>query len=537
VTATGEVAPPAPRRPFDDPHRVPVVLAVGCGVIGVLFLLPLAVIVVRAISVGFRLDAQTLAPALRSLVLAATVSTAAAVVGTACAWLSVRSDLPGRRWWAVLFALPLAIPSYIGAFCLRAAFATGGLLEQVLAPFTTPQFPRIEGFWAAFGVLTVLTYPYVYLPVAARLRRMPPSHEESARLLGTGPLVTFGRVVMPQIAGSIAAGGLLVFLYVLSDFGAVQLLRYDTLTRVIFANQLDRQVALPAALQLSVLALVVVVGERLAHRTARGGPLAAHGVAPLHVPLRRWRLPALAGAATVVGLGLCAPLTVLLYWAARGLSSQSQRPDAGELMGLVANTTLVSVAGAAAAVVVALPLAFLVARHRGTLPATVNAVVVVAFAIPGLVLALALVTIALGGGAVLAAVYQTLPLLIVAYVIHFGAQALRSVTVGVAALPSSVNDAARLLGARRARRLAQIELPLLRPAIHAGGGLVLLSVAKELPATLLLAPAGFATLATRIWSATEDAFWTDASIMSLTLVAVSGVLTWLLIVRRSDVLT
>jgi iron(III) transport system permease protein len=161
-------------------------------------------------------------------------------------------------------------------------------------------------------------------------------------------------------------------------------------------------------------------------------------------------------------------------------------------------------------------------------------VVVVAFAVPGLVLALALVTIALGGGGVLSIAYQTLPLLIVAYVIHFGAQALRSVSVGVAALPASVSDAARLLGARRARRLMQIELPLLRPATLAGGGLVLLSVAKELPATLLLAPAGFATLATRIWSATEDAFWTDASIMALTLVAVSGVLTWLLIVRRSD---
>jgi iron(III) transport system permease protein len=513
---------------------VPPALAATCGVIGLLFITPLAVIVVRAFAVGLRFDARTLAPAGRSLLLAASVAAATAVVGAGCAWLAVRSDLPGRRLWAVLFALPLAVPSYIGAFCLRAAFATGGLAEQVLAPFGRPQFPLIEGFWAAFAVLVVLTYPYVYLPVAARLRRMPPSHEESARLLGSGPLMTFGRIVVPQITGSVAAGTLLVFLYVLSDFGAVQLLRYDTLTRVIFANQLDRQIALPAALQLSVLALVVVLGERLASRTAGGGTHAAHGVAPLRVSLGRWRLPALAGAAAVVGLGLLAPLTVLLYWAVRGLTGHGRRPDIGELVGLVGNTAFVSVAGAIVAVVVAVPLAFLVARHRGVLPATVNAVVVVAFAIPGLVLALALVTIALGGGGVLAAAYQTLPLLIVAYVIHFGAQALRSIGAGVAALPPSVSDAARLLGARRARRLVQIELPLLRPAALAGGGLVLLSVAKELPATLLLAPAGFATLATRIWSATEDAFWTDASIMALTLVAVSGVLTWLLIVRRSD---
>ena len=526
-------APPA-RRSGGRHARVPWALALACGAIGLLFIAPLAVIVARTFSVGFTLDVRTLAPAARSLLLASAVAAAAGVVGVGCAWLAVRSDLPGRRWWAVLFALPLAIPSYIGAFSLRAAFATGGLVEQALTPFASPQFPRIEGFWAAFAVLTVLTYPYVYLPVAARLRRMPPSHEESARLLGSGPLKTFGRIVIPQIIGSIAAGGLLVFLYVLSDFGAVQLLRYDTLTRVIFANHLDRQVALPAALQLSVLALVVVVGERLAARTARDGDDAAHGITPLRVPLRRWRLPALGGASIVVGLGLLAPLAVLLYWAVRGLGGQGQPPDVGGTLELVVNTAVVSVAGAAVAVLVALPLAFLVARHRGAFPATVNAVVVVAFAVPGLVLALALVTITLGGGAALGAAYQTLPLLIVAYVSHFGAQALRSVTVGVAALPASVNDAARLLGARRARRLVQIELPLLRPAILAGGGLVLLSVAKELPATLLLAPAGFATLATRIWSATEDAFWTDASIMALTLVAVSAVLTWLLVVRRSD---
>lgn len=503
-----------------------------CVAIGVVFVTPLAVVVARGLAYGFVPGATTLAPAARSLLLASAVAGAGAVIGTGAAWLAVRSDLPGRRTWAVLFALPLAMPSYIGAFSLQAAFATGGLVEQLLG--ASVRFPRIEGFWAAFAVLTVLTYPYVYLPVTARLRRMPPSHEESARLLGSGPVGSFARVVLPQIRASIAAGGLLVFLYTLSDFGAVQLLRYDTLTRVIFANQLDREVALPAALQLSVLALLVVLGERLLRRGEAQGARASHGVAPLQVGLRRWRLPALAGSSAVVGLGLIAPLAVLAYWVVRGVTAQGSRPDLGELAGLVANTALVSLAAAVAAVVVSVPLGFLVARFRGALAATINAAVVVAFAVPGLVLALALVTIALGGIGPLSLLYQTLPLLIVAYVIHFGAQAFRSVTVGVATLPDNVSDAARLLGARRLERLVRIELPLLRPSVLAGGGLVLLSVAKELPATLLLAPAGFATLATRIWSATEDAFWADASVLALLLVAVSGVLTWLLVVRRAD---
>lgn len=504
-----------------------------CGALAVVFVAPLAVLVVRSLGDGVRFDGVTLAPAGRSLALATAVAVATGLVGTGAAWLAVRSDLPARRVWAVLFVLPLAIPSYIGAFCLQAAFATGGLVEQLLSPVAAVQFPRIEGFWAAFAVLTMLTYPYVYLPVAARLRRMPPSHEESARLLGSGPLSTFARIVAPQLTGAVAAGGLLVFLYVLSDFGAVQLLRYDTLTRVIFANQLDRTVALPAALLLAVLALIVVVAERAARRgTSR--VRSAHGVSPLHVPLRRWKAVAVAVSSSVVGLALVAPLAVLLYWVVRGLAAQDRRPAVGELFGLVANTAAVSVGAAVVAVVVAVPLAFLVARYRGALPTLVNAVVVVAFAMPGLVLALALVTVTLGSAGVLALLYQTAPLLIVAYVIHFGAQAFRSVAVGVASLPDSVSDAARLLGARRLRRLFAVELPLLRPAITAGGGLVLLSVAKELPATLLLAPAGFATLATRIWSATEDAFWADASVLALTLVAVSGALTWVLVVRRSD---
>ncbi|HEX6256659.1 MAG TPA: ABC transporter permease subunit [Euzebyales bacterium] len=518
-------------RPPRRATRPPWPLVATCAAISLVFVLPLVVVVVRAIDVGLRFDADSLAPAGRSLLLASTVAAATAVVGTAAAWLAVRSDLPARRLWAVLFALPLAIPSYIGAFCLQAAFATGGLVTQALSPLATVTFPRVEGFWAAFTVLTALTYPYVYLPVAARLRGMPPSHEESARLLGSGPLVTFRRLVLPQVGAAVAAGSLLVFLYVLSDFGAVQLLRYDTLTRVIFANQLDRQIALPAALQLSALALIVVVGERAVRRDPQAS---AHGVVPLQVPLRRWRAAAVMASGAVVGIGLVAPLLVLAYWVLRGLTAQTERPDLGELVQLTANTAVVSLSAAAVAVLVALPLAFLVARYRGVAAATVNAVVVLGFAVPGLVLALALVTIALGGGGLLAALYQTTPLLIVAYVIHFGAQALRSVSVGVAALPDSLSDAARLLGARRLRRLLTIELPLVRPSVMAGGGLVLLSVAKELPATLLLAPAGFATLATRIWSATEDAFWTDASVMALVLVAVSGLLTWLLVVRRAD---
>ncbi|HEX2028228.1 MAG TPA: ABC transporter permease subunit, partial [Nitriliruptorales bacterium] len=212
-------------------------------------------------------SAAALAPLGRSLLLAGTVAVAAAGLGTVGAWLTARTDVRGRGLLRVLLPLPLVIPSFIGAFALIAAFAPGGLVARVLG---IDAMPRVRGFWAAFGVLTLLTFPYVHLPVAARLQQLAPSLEEAARLSGRGPGEVFRTVVLPQARAAILAGTLLVFLYVISDFGAVELLRYDTLTRVIFAsvNRLDAVTALALSLQLGVLAVAVVSLERV----LTGGP-------------------------------------------------------------------------------------------------------------------------------------------------------------------------------------------------------------------------------------------------------------------------
>jgi iron(III) transport system permease protein len=176
-----------------------------------------------------------------------------------------------------------------------------------------------------------------------------------------------------------------------------------------------------------------------------------------------------------------------------------------------------------------LPVAYLTGRHRSPAGGPANALIVGGFALPGLVIALAVVS-----WAVRTPLYQTMPLLIVAYVIHFGAQAMRASQVAVGGVPRRVDDAARMLGAGRARRLVTIELPIMLPGLLAGAGLVLLSTMKELPATLLLAPIGFSTLATEIWGSTEDGFLAQAGQASLVLIALSGVLTWLLVVRRAE---
>ena len=526
------------RRARGGPRRAPG-LTLAVLAIAACFAAPFAYLVARTLGLGTPAlgllgESATIAPLLRSVALGAAVAAAATVLGVACGWLVARTDLPGARSWALLFALPLVIPSYIGAFTLQAAFATGGLVATVMEPLVAVNLPRIGGFPAAFGVLTLLTYPYVFLPVVARLRQTPASLEESARLLGRGPWATFATVVLPQVRSAMLAGALLVFLYTISDFGAVQLLRYDTLTRVIYASRFDRPAWLVLSLQLGLLAVAVAAGERAAmSRDRAAGGRVAPGRGALRIHLGRVRIAALALSGGVVLFALLAPLGVLAYWATRGIAAGgSGFSGLGELVEPLRNTALVGLAAASAAALAVLPVAYHSVRHRGRLADVANALVVGGFALPGLTLALALVTLVRAAPAL----YQSLGVLVFAYVVHFGAQTLRTAQVGVAAMPPRVDDAARLLGASPLRRLTAVELPLLAPSVLAGAGLVLLSTMKELPATYLLAPTGFDTLATRAWGAMEQAYWAQASVFALALVTVSAVLTWVFVLRRSDAL-
>jgi iron(III) transport system permease protein len=530
----------ASSRAQPDPGRTRLLRAAAAGV-GLIFAGPFVYLLVRNVgSSGAMWDAMG-APGARaslgrSLVLGIAVAVSASAIGTAASWLVARTDLPGRALWRVLLPLPLVIPSFIGAFVLIAAFAPGGVLESALG---MQGLPAVSGFAGSFATLTLFTYPYVYLPAMARLRQLPASLEESARLLGMGPVQTFFAVVLPQARSAILAGSLLVFLYTISDFGVVQLMRYRALTRVIYSTRLfDSVTSLALSLQLAVLALVVVSAERAlagrsGHvRTARRGPA-------LRIRLGAWRFPGLVFIAALVGLSLLVPIAVLSWWAVRGFVGGTRAPAElaaalSELAGPALNTSISSVAAAAVALAVVMPVAYLSVRTRSRVGDVVNAVVVAGFAIPGLTLALALVFWTLAAPAPVGALYQTVPLLVAAYTIHFGAHSLRSAQVAIGAVPPQVDEAASTLGARRLRRLVAVELPLMLPGLLAGSGLVLLSAMKELPATLLLAPAGWGTLATEIWTATESALFADASIAALLLIALSGVLTWALVIRRSD---
>lgn len=468
---------------------------------------------------------DTVAPMWRSLQLAVIVTVLATALGVTMAWCTQRTDLPAATLWRVAAVLPLVIPSFVGAYSFVSAFSTGGLIEQATG---WSHLPDVRGLTGAVVVLTALTYPYVYLPVAARLSALPPSLEEGARLLGRSPIQVVRTIVAPQVAPSVLAGSLLVALYCLSDFGAVQFVGYDTLTRKIYAARLDPVTSIAMSLLLGVLALTVASGERLVRRRLPVGSTVTVRRA-VRYRLGRWKAVVVAGMAGVVSLTLLGPIIVVTWWVIRGRRSGGRRSRVVDLPEVTWSSAWAGVVAAVLAVAIVLPLAFMVVRRQGRLGGVLSTVVMAAFALPGIVIALSLVRMFAG-----TAVYQTFAVLFAGYVIHFGGQALGASQAAVAGVSRRLDEVAQLLGASRWRRFWTIDLRLMLPGLAAGGGLVMLSVLKELPATLMLRPIGFNTLATRINATVEEALLIDAGQLSLVLVVLSGVLTWLLVVRRME---
>lgn len=489
-------------------------------------LLPVVYLALRALEGGPRtlellLRARTAQILGNTVALAVSVTAASALVGTALAWLTARTDLPWRRGWSVLTALPLVIPSYVGAYLFGAAFGPRGMLQGALeTALGVDRLPSIYGFPGASLVLTLLSYPYVLLPVRAALRRLDPALEESARSLGQNPKGTFIRVILPQLRPAIAAGSLLVALYALRDFGAVAIMRFTTFTRAIYVqyqSAFDRSTAAGLSLVLIPLTLGLLIldlrNRRNAGGTAGENPRVA---APAMIPLGRWRLPALLFCGILVLLGLGLPAIVLGFWLIRGLRAGA---ELGSLVGAMGNSLLASSLAAAATVVAALPIAVLATRYPRRLSRALERLSHVGFALPGIVIALALVFFGIRGAP---ALYQTLPMLILAYVVLFLPQAAGSLSSSLLQVPRRLEEAGRSLGRSPLAVFREVTLPLVRPGVLAGAGLVFLTTMKELQATLLLSPFGFDTLATEVWSAVSEAFFAKAAAPALLLILTSS---------------
>lgn len=460
------------------------------------------------------------------LVVAVTITTT--VMGTATAWLTTRTDLTGRRLWSTLVTIPLVIPSYVGALAMLGTSGNSGLMSQALRAIGLPALPVFAGFWAAWGALSLWNFSFVHLLATPALRRMDPALEEAARGLGSSRWKTLVTVVLPQLRPALLSSALLVSLYVLSDFGAVSLLRYETFTRAIYAQFLGRLDVTPA-LFLSGVLVIVALSLVWAEQRNRGRA-ALHSSRPSRPPRPvqlGWpaRLGAYGFLATVVIGALVLPLLTLVWWTVRGAALGN--PLGNVVAELVRS---VSVAGAAAFVTVlaALPLAILSVRHANRRTRLLESITWSTYSLPHLAVGLGFLVLALR---MVPALYQTIALLIIAYVAMFLPQALTATQVGLRQIGTSIEDASRGLGIGWLSTLRRITLPLLWPSLLAGGALVFLTVMKELPATLLLRPTGFETLAVRIWSASSELFYTQASVAALALVAVSAVPLYVLVAR------
>ena len=500
--------------------RAPLFLTAPSVLVAVIALLPIGYLLVRTAEAGaarvlaILLRERTLLLIGRSVLLAALVTLLSIVIGVCLAFLTTRTDVPGRRVLAALAPLPLAIPSYVAAFAWISAV------------------PDIAGLTGSVLVLTLCCYPYVYLPVLAALRRVDPGVEEVARSLGRTPLQAFREVTLRQVRPAAAAGGLLVALYTLSDFGAVSILRYDAFTRVIYTayrSSFDRTTAAVLSLLLVALTVAISVGESRVRRrdVARVGG----GVArpPEHVLLGRFRLPLAGTASLVLALALVFPIASLLWWFATGLSAGI---DGAHLAESIAATAWLGVLGAVACTVGAVPVGILAARHRGRFTTVIEQVTYAGHALPGIVVALALVFL---GVRVVPWAYQEAPLLVLAYVVLFLPTAVGAVRSSVAQSPVRGEEVARSLGATPGDVLRRVTLPLAAPGIGAGAALVLLTCMKELPATLLLRPTGVDTLATSLWTETGVGAYGAAAPYGLALVVLAVLPTiWLMRSTHQD---
>jgi iron(III) transport system permease protein len=490
-------------------ERRPALLAVATLVAAVLAM-PLVFLLIEAGGAG---PAELKSLVFRSLTwvllwntirLAATVTAACAVIGTAAAWSVERTDLPGRRVWAVLVVVPLAIPDFVVSFGWSSLWTWA------------------RGFPGAVIVMTLAVYPLVYLPVAASLRAAGPGQEEIARSLGARHLRTFSKITLAQARGAILGGCLLVTLVVLAEYGAFEILGYQTFTTEIFTEFHGYSFAASCALSLVLvlLSLLVLAGEGLVNSNAN---LTTPGMSRRSPPRplgRPGQALVLALLAALVLLAVGVPVAAAIYWMAAGLPPALSGGANVSLLSAAGYTAGYGGSAAALATVMAFPVALLALRHGGRARLILERSTYLVLGMPGVVVAFALsyftARYAAGFG------YGTSPLLVACYVIMFFPLALVGVKASLAHAPASLDEVARSLGQRRLAVLFRVTARLAGPGLVAAFCLVFLSAVTELTATLLLIPTGAQTLATQFWAYESNLSYSQAAPFALVMIAIAA---------------
>ena len=495
--------------------RRPVVLWLTSGAVALLLLLPLTYLLIEAAQTGWSTLSHLLFRQLtldllwNTVRLSLAVTASCAVIGVAAAWCIERTDLPGRRIWAVVVVLPLAIPDFVISY---------GWVSVA---------PSVQGFLGSLLVMTLALYPLVYLPVAAAFRGADPGQEEVAHSLGLGRARTFWRVTLGQARTALLGGCVLVSLALLAEYGAFEILRYNTLTTEIFFEA-ERVYNLPAPSSLSLVLVVVcfaVLGGDLAARgrgrVSRSGPQVARERRRLQ--LGRATVPALSGFALLGALGLGLPIGVIVYWLFN--PGHTSFTAATSLASAALHTAGYAAGAGALATVLAVPVALLSVRHPRRSTILLERSTFIVQALTGLVIALSLVFFAIHSVPYL---YQSTPLLIVGYAILFFPLALVAVRTSVAQAPVELEEVGRSLGQRPIAVMWRVVLPLVAPGLAAAFCLVFLSTVTELTLTLVMVPTGVQTLATEFWAYSTNISYGAAAPYAGLMVAIAVVPSYVL---------
>ncbi len=411
------------------------VLTVVAATIGALLLLPLVAVLVDIQQSGWSevdavlFRARSAELLVNTLALPLIVTPLAAAIGTAAAWYTECTRLPGRRIWTVLLVLPVAMPDFIV-----------GYAWHTIAPTASP-------LGAAVLVMTLSSYPLVYLPVAAALRRSDPALEEASRSLGLSSVRTFFRVVLPSLRSAILGGCLIVVLVLVSEYGAFEIVRFQTFTTEVFTEfQVNPAAAGALSIPLILIGIIVVTGESLVpvpRASARPG-MRRRAL----VPLRGAAVGVTAAFVALVGLSVVVPVGTLVYWLQS--SQHTTLPAQATVLQATLTTCEYCAGGAILAVVLALPIAFLSARRSRGLPAVIERSTYLTLALPGVVVALSLIFIALR---VAFGIYESSWLVMIGYAVITFPLALSCMKTSVRQAPEQLTPRRSVPGSTRTVRL------------------------------------------------------------------------------------
>ncbi len=481
-------------------------------------LLPIGYLLVRSseIGLGNLIEVFTrpsaLAPLLNSFALVLLVTSTALLVGSLQAWIIVRTDAKFKSIITISAIAPLAIPSYIAAYSWLSIF------------------PGFSGIFAAWLVLSLCTSPYVFLAISASLIRNNRTTEEVARTLGYSPWQTFKLVTWPEIRSAAYGSGLLAALYVLSDFGAVSLLRFETFTRAIYTAYragFDRSTAAALALLLVLVTLALLsihnrLPETNLRKTAKGAPA-------IPIRLGRWANWVSLGNGMWLIAGTLVPLASLTYWNIRGRSET----DFAAIGRALINTTGYAVAGGILVSIFGTAAVVLITRYQSRFAKRIEKSIWLSHALPGIVVALAFVFLS---NKFFPQIYQTNWLLLLAYLALFLPNAISVLKTPFVQIPTALDEVARSFGNNQLQVIRKVILPAALPGILSATAFVSLTIIKELPATLVLRPTGIETMATKLWAATSVNSFAAAAPYAALLILLAGIPALLLNqeIRRSQ---